>query len=283
MALLDDFGLLSDKEAFLANLGMDPNGLTNKSNHQLIQMEVLESLAMDEFGLLMMVHPLAFAVKVNNEDTPTYFQAMNGPQCLGFLEAMNIKMQQLEEKNPWDTIPIEQVPEGANILDSTWAFKRKRFLDGRVRKLKARLCVQGDQQIEGVDFFDTYAPIVAWSTVRLLLILSVMMGLVTKQVDYTLAFIQSDLNEDIYIRMATGFKRPGHVYKLKKSLYGLQQSPLNFFQHLKEGLKARGFVQSQYDPCLFISNSVICLCYVDDCLFFAKDGRNIDDMIESLR
>jgi Reverse transcriptase (RNA-dependent DNA polymerase) len=65
-----------------------------------------------------------------------------------------------------------------------------------------------------------------------------MMGLVTKQVDYTLAFVQSDLNEDVYIRMAKGFKRPGHVYKLKKSLYGLWQSPLNFFQHLKEGLEA---------------------------------------------
>jgi hypothetical protein len=140
-ALLDDFGLLSDEEAFLANLGMDPNGLTKKSNHQLTQMEVLESLATDEFGLLTTLHPLAFAAKVNNEDTPTYFQAMNGPDCLGFLEVMNIEMQQLEEKHPWDTLPIEQVPEGVNILDSTWAFKRKQFPDGRVRKLKARLCV----------------------------------------------------------------------------------------------------------------------------------------------
>jgi Reverse transcriptase (RNA-dependent DNA polymerase) len=110
-----------------------------------------------------------------------------------------------------------------------------------------------------------------------------MMGSVTKQVDYTLAFVQSDLNEDVYVRMAKGFERPGHVYKLKKSLYGLRQSPLNFFQHLKEGLEARGFVQSQFDPCLFIADSVICLCYVDDCLFFAKDGCDIDNMIESLR
>jgi hypothetical protein len=106
-ALLDDFGLLSDEEKSLANLGMDPHGLTNKLNHQLTQMEVLESLATDEFGLLTTFHPLAFAVKVNNEDTPTYYQAMNGPDCLGFLEVMNIEMQQLEEKNPWDTIPIE--------------------------------------------------------------------------------------------------------------------------------------------------------------------------------
>ena len=216
-AMLDDFGLLTDEEAFLANMGL---GAVNPSNSQLTQMEVLESLAMDEFGLLTTFHPLAFAAKVNNEDTPTYYQAMNGPDCLGFIKAMEVEMQQLDEIDPWEIIPLDQVPEGANILDLTWAFKRKRFPDGWVRKLKAQLCVRGDQQIEGVDFFDTYAPVVAWSTVRLLLILSVILGLVTKQVDYTLAFVQAPLSEDVYVRMAKGFEQPGHIYKLKKSVYG---------------------------------------------------------------
>jgi hypothetical protein len=110
-----------------------------------------------------------------------------------------------------------------------------------------------------------------------------MLGLVMKQVDYTLAFCQADLEEDVYVRMARGLEHAGHVYKLKKSVYGLCQSPLNFFQHLKDGLEARGFVQSKYDPCLFVSEKVICLCYVDECLFFARDGSDIDAMIESLQ
>jgi histone deacetylase 1/2 len=196
---------------------------------------------------------------------------------------MQKEMAQLEEKQPWDVIPLDAVPEGANILDSVWAFKRKRFPDGRVRKLKARFCVRGDQQIEGVDFFDTFAPVVAWSTVRLLLILSVILGLATKQVDYTLAFVQADLDDEVYVRMPKLFEQPGHVFKLKKSVYGLRQAPLNFFLSLKDGLEARGFVQSAYDPCLFVSETVICLCYVDDCLFFSKDSANIDAVIESLR
>lgn len=178
---------------------------------------------------------------------------------------------------------IYDVPEGANILDSTWVFKRKRAPDGTVKKLKARFCVRGDQQIEGVDFFDTFAPVVAWSTVRLLLILSVLMNLSTKQVDYTLAFVHADLHDDVYVRMPKLFERPGYVYKLKKSLYGLRQAPLNFFLHLKQGLESRGFKQSQFDPCLFISEKVICLCYVDDCLFFAKDENDIDAVIQSLQ
>jgi hypothetical protein len=281
-ALLHDFGLLSEEEAFLANLGTFVDE-SRSPNTQLKLMNILESLSLDEQGLLTTLHPLAFAAKANNDDTPNYYQAMNGPDALGYLEAMKIEMDQLEEKDPWDVIPLSDVPEGANILDSTWAFKRKRFPDGRVKKLKARICVRGDQQIEGLDFFDTYAPVVAWSTVRLLLVLSVILGLATKQVDYTLAFVHADVKEDVFVRMAKGFEKQGYVYKLKKSVYGLRQSPLNFFQHLKEGLEARGFVQSKHDPCLFISDKVICLCYVDDCLFFAKDSTDIDAMIESLR
>jgi hypothetical protein len=81
----------------------------------------------DEDGFLTtLLHPLAFTAKANNnEDTPNYSQAMNGPDALGYMEAMQKEMQQLEEKNPWDIIPISDIPEGANILDSTWAFKRK--------------------------------------------------------------------------------------------------------------------------------------------------------------
>jgi hypothetical protein len=111
-----------------------------------------------------------------------------------------------------------------------------------------------------------------------------MMGLATKQVDYTLAFVQADIKDDIYVRMTKGFEQPGYVYKLKRSVYGLWQSPLNFFEHLKNGLELRGlFVQSEHDPCLFVSPSMICLCYVDDSFFFAKDNTDIDAVIESLR
>jgi hypothetical protein len=82
-----------------------------------------------------------------------------------------------------------------NVLPSTWAFKCKRFPDRLVRKLKARFCVQGDCQIDGVDVFNTYALVVSWTMVRLLLILLVVLGLASKQVNYTAAFIQAELAE----------------------------------------------------------------------------------------
>jgi hypothetical protein len=169
------------------------------------------------------------------------------------------------------------------IVGIQWVFKRKRFPDGSIRKLKARLVVRGDQQVQGIDYFDTYAPVVSWSTVRTLLTMSCVLGLESKQIDYTLAFCQADLDKPIYVEMPQSFAVSGQVLMLKKSLYGLAIAPKLFFETLKEALESRGFVPSKIDPCMFVHKKMICLVYVDDCLFFGKDGKDIDSMIKSLK
>ena len=275
-----EFGILSPENSFISTLEF-LNG--NKNNSFAIALSLLHEDKIDEDNILNGLHPLAFMAKANAEDTPNYYQAMNGPDAEGFYKAMQDEMESLESMDPWEEIPITSVPNGKRVLDSTWVFKRKRYPDGSVRSLKARWCVRGDQQIEGVDFFDTYAPVVAWSTVPLLLILSVTLGLATKQVDYTQAFVQADLDDEVYVRMPRGFEKDGYVYRLKKSVYGLRQSPLKFFTTLKKGLEARGFKNSILDPCLFISKDVICVCFVDDCLFFARNTEAIDQVIDNLQ
>ena len=80
-----------------------------------------------------------------------------------------------------------------------------------------------------------------------------------------------------------GYKDPGKALKSNKSLYGLKQSPRNVFLHLKSKLENLEFVQSPADPCLFIRPDIICLVYVDDCLFFAPDYSNFEDMLQKLR
>jgi hypothetical protein len=119
VALLDDFGLLSDEEVFLANLRTEESHFENS---QLRKMCVLKVFHFDEDGLLSLMHPLAFAAKANNDDLPNFYQAMNGPDAEGYYEAMIQEIEQLEMKDPWDIVPISEVPEGANILDSTWVF-----------------------------------------------------------------------------------------------------------------------------------------------------------------
>lgn len=82
MALLNDFGLLSDEEVFLANLGTEKSSIENS---QIRQMKIIESFHCDEDGLLSTMHPLAFAARANNDDLPNYYQAMNGPRIHGIL------------------------------------------------------------------------------------------------------------------------------------------------------------------------------------------------------
>ena len=134
--------------------------------------------------------PLALAAKGNDADTPTWEQAMNGPNAEGFWEACKVEYDTLVKKECWDVVKRET---WMNVLPGTWAFKIKRYPDGLVKKLKACFCARGDRQIEGVNYFDTFAPVVNWTTVRLLLILTAQLGLATKQVDYTAAFIHADI------------------------------------------------------------------------------------------
>jgi hypothetical protein len=102
-------------------------------------------------------------------------------------------------------------------------------------------------------------------------------------VDYTNAFVQARLDENVYMELPKLYGQQGKVLKLKRSVYGLAQSPLNWFMTLREGLERQGFRSSDLDLCLFIRDDVICLVYVDDCLFFAKDDSYIDEAIKSLQ
>jgi len=119
-----------------------------------------------------------------------------------------------------------------NVPDSTRAFKCKRYPDGKIRKFKARFCFRWDQQIHGINYFETFAPVVSWTTVMILLILSVILGLDIKHVDHTWTFSHAPITEDVYVCMQRWFKEEGKVLKIQRSLYGLLQSPRNFLEHL---------------------------------------------------
>ena len=112
-----------------------------------------------------------------------------------------------------------------------------------MRKNKARLCVRGDKQIAGVNYFESYAPVASWSTVRMVMNLAIQRGWATRQVDFSNAFVQATLKEEVYVELPEMFRddqNHGHsdgvVLKLHKSLYGLVQAPLSRYNHLQKGL-----------------------------------------------
>ena len=131
--------------------------------------------------------------------------------------------------------------------------------------------------------FETFAPVIAWITVMILLILSMILSLETQQVDYTNAFCNAPLDQTVFVELSAGFELPNKVLLLHKSVYGLRQSPLNFYNHLRQGLESRGFIKSSHDDCLFTNGETIVLFWVDDCIFYSKSAKTIDNVILSLK
>lgn len=140
---------------------------------------------------------------------------MNGPHAAGFWKACQIEWDMLLSKDVWE---IVSRPLNRHVISGTWALRIKRFPDGTMRKLKARFCARGFEQTEGVDYDETYAPVVNWTTVRFLLMMSILLGLETRQVDYVAAFVQADIDMDVYVEMPRGFAQPGKVLKLSLSM-----------------------------------------------------------------
>ena len=162
----------------------------------------------------------------------------------------------------------------------------KRFPSGVFTSFKARFCVRGDLQKKAINELDTYSPVLQWLTVQLMLLMSIILKLSTRSTDFSNAFAQADMKgEPVYIspppRMG-GFPKD-HILQLNKSLYGQADAPRMWYNKLREGLEARHFVTCEANPCLFISKKLVCICYVDDCLWFAKDSKDIDAVLQSFK
>ena len=275
----DDMVNHNSNNQFLASINWSSvcDNLRNRGSHFINWLHIHTDPITDEIEYMPTD---AYQTIANAADNPRWEEAVNGPHANEFRKAIDIEYNTLLDFDSWDVVNRKS---SMNVLSSVWAFKIKRYPDGRIKKFKARFCVRGFEQIEGVDFFETYSPVVSWITVRILLIISILLNLSTKQVDYTCAFLHAPVTDEIYVEMPKGYQQPGKVLKLKRSLYGLKQAPRNFYLHLRKALEDQNFIPSEFDECLFIHDNVVCVTYVDDCLFFAKNEADIDKMIDNLK
>jgi hypothetical protein len=234
----------------------------------------------------------------NKNDILTQGQMFKAQDVAKFIACQQDEINALYDLDIMDALPISSLPPKARLLCSIWSYRQKRLPNGVFLKYKARLCVNGKEQAFGHDYWETYAPVAAWSTIRLLLYLSTILDLHTKQVDYTSAFPQADLDVPVYMRVPQGwyvkpdgrlaqhkdpkFQDKDHYLKLKKNLYGCKQAARNWFKKLSEGLLKEGFVQTKTDSCLFMRHDCLIIVYVDDCLFFSPNKSTINSVIASL-
>ncbi|GJW70894.1 zinc finger, CCHC-type containing protein [Tanacetum coccineum] len=152
----------------------------------------------------------------NVEDDPkTFDEAMKSQDVAFWKEAINDEMDSIMGNNTW---VLADLPPGCKPLGCKWIFKRKLKVDGTIEKFKARLVIQGFKQKSGIDYFDTYAPVARISTIRLLIAMASIHNLIIHQMDVKTAFLNGDLEEEVYMNQPQGFIMPGNENKVDDML-----------------------------------------------------------------
>ncbi|KAF5767570.1 putative RNA-directed DNA polymerase [Helianthus annuus] len=202
-----------------------------------------------------------------------------------WVTAMNEEMEALNRNNTWTLVDL---PEGRKPIGCKWVYKIKYKSIGEIERYKARLVAKGYSQKEGVDFDETFSPVVKMVTVRCLISLAVERNWPLFQLDINNAFLYGSLNEEVYMCLPEGFfsKHETKVCKLNKSLYGLKQAPRMWNEKLVSDLVEFDFIQSKCDHSLFIKskNSVFIalLVYVDDIVITGNNSEEINKVKQLL-
>lgn len=200
--------------------------------------------------------------------------------------AMQQEYDALIKNSTWSLVPKMK---DMNMISTKWLFRVKYNKDGTVERYKARLVARGFQQTAGVDYFNTFSPVIKPATLRNVFTLAILKGWIIQHVDINNAFLHGELKETVYITQPEGFQSsafPHHICKLNKALYGLKQAPKAWYDQLKGFLIEYGLVHSTTDHCLFHGqkngNTLILLVYVDDILITSDDATQVQMLITDL-
>ena len=216
-----------------------------------------------------------------NREPQTYSEAI---QSKGWLEAIASEIKSIKKNETWEVVDL---PAGKRTISAKWIFREKRDTSGEVIKLKAKLVAKGYEQVPSEDFYETFAPVVRWSTIRTILAVAARKRWTLKQLDVITTFLNGILEEEIYMEIPEGFTEPGmegKVVRLKRALYGLKQAPRAWNARIDTFLVEKlSLVKSIADPNLYYSiidgKYIVFLLYVDD-LILAGDNHQEMDKVE---
>jgi hypothetical protein len=290
------------KRHFTANIADSSSSLHNKVFSESTINAFLATQDLSPTIDLQTYHALQNVVSTTAslpKDTLHYGEMQRAPDREHFETDMCREMTELFASDTLELISRSSIPSDNKPLQAIWSFRRKRRPDWTISKYRFRVCPHGGQQIEGINYWDTYAPVISWRTVRLTLVLSLLSGLKSRQVDYVSAYTQAPLDCELFLNIPPGFTvinnklvfttsstqgiNKDWALKINKNMYGLKQAGNNWFHHLTQFLLDRGFSQSTIDPCLFIRNNCLVIVYVDDCLLFAPTDNILQQLIDSLQ
>uniref|UniRef100_A0A2N9F0Q1 Uncharacterized protein n=1 Tax=Fagus sylvatica TaxID=28930 RepID=A0A2N9F0Q1_FAGSY len=201
-------------------------------------------------------------------------------------QAMNSEFDALLKNHTWSLVPPNS---SQNQIGCKWVFRIKRHADGSIERYKAHLVAKGFHQQPGVDYAETYSPVIKPTTVRTVLSIAISAGWSIRQIDIQNAFLHGYLSEAVFMQQPPGYTHPqypNHVCKLNKAIYGLKQAPRAWFSRLSTRLLDLGFHGSKSDTSLFIcrnsSFTMYVLIYVDDIIITSSSTTAIDTLLSNL-
>jgi len=233
--------------------------------------------------------PVACKAAKSDPDTLNWEEAMSNPdEKEKWLAAAKKEIDELEANGTWTTVPASEAT--TRILPTLWVFRRKRTPDGEIKKYKGRFTVRGDLQEKTPDDEDSYSPVAQWSSIRMMLVMSLILGWYTCSIDFANAFVQAYLKKPIWIHMPRGFKSSEEpkdgtktCLRLIKSLYGVSIAPRAWYDHVCAALLAIGFVKSEYDNCVFYRPGLMLAQWVDDFCCVYETQEHMDKFVSDLR
>jgi reverse transcriptase-like protein/integrase-like protein/Pol polyprotein/LTR polyprotein gag-polypeptide-like protein len=199
-------------------------------------------------------------------DPPSFADAMRRPDAKLWWEAFCDEIRAIIARKVWTLV---QLPPGKRALPLRWVCRTKRDALNRLERYKGRVVVKGFAQEAGLDFDETFAPVVRMDSVRTLFAISAANDLYIIQVDCKNAFLHSNSDFEIYVQQPEGFVDPNHpnaVLLLNKALYGLKQAPRLWYLLLSEVIVGIGFRPLETDPNIYVRGDTILVVYVDDML-----------------
>jgi hypothetical protein len=228
---------------------------------------------------------LAEAHPEPNTVEPTCFTIANkNPH---WRRAMNLEFDALMKNGTW---VLTSPSPNQNLIGCKWVYRIKRHADGSIERYKAHLVAKGFHQQPGIDYGETFSPVIKPTTVRTILTIALSAGWSIRQIDIQNAFLHGNLSEEVFMHQPPGYSHPSfphHVCKLKKALYGLKQAPRAWFSRLSTRLIELGFHGSLSDTSLFIYKSskytMFILIYVDDIIITSSNSSAIDNLLSSLQ
>ena len=234
-------------------------------------------------GTAIEENPLTSALvsqtQLDSRNPKSFHEATSGPDADLWTDACEKEICALLHT---ETFEFVDLPPERKAIPARWVLTVK---DSGL--YKARIVVQGFRQKEGIDYDETFAPVIRYESVRLFLAIAARHHLQVHQMDVTTAFLNSPIDKEIFVKPPPGYDLvPGKVWKLKKALYGLKQSPLLWNQHMKTTLEKIGFQQHPSEFGLFFKRSDNGLCmvalYVDDLLIASSRPDEIQEVKEYL-